>query len=654
MTEVSLVDNQTFPGLLLKHSQNSADGPAFREKYLGIWQTYSWRESAEQVRALACGFAVMGLKRGDTIAIIGDNRPQLYWVFLAAQSIGAVPVPMYQDGVAEELQYVLNHAGVRFAVVEDQEQTDKLFLIKDRCSQLEEIIYKDSRGMLDYNQPFVHSYTDVQERGRAYDEKNPDFFQRELAVTGPDDVAGVFYTSGTTGNPKGVQLTYSNLLVSANRFSHQEALQDDERQINYAPMAWVGDHFFLALALSAGYSTNCPESRETLLTDLKEIGPTIFFGAPALWEGLLTTITIRMEDAGRFKRGLFRYFIDVAQRVGTDLLDRRPVGLADRLRYWLGEVFVYGPLKNSLGLSHTRLAITGGAPLGENTFSFYRSIGINLKQIYGQTECSAYATRHHNGDARQDTVGPPCEGVEIRIADSGEILVKSPGNFTGYFKNPEATRETLTEDGWLRTGDAGIMTDDGHLKVIDRANDVGALNDGTLFAPQYIENKLKFFPYIREAVALGNARNYVTVFINIDLEAMGNFAERIGLSYSGYTDLSQRDEVYDLIRQNVEEVNQDLTRDSNLASSQIRRFIVLHKELDADDGELTRTRKVRREFVGEKYRKLIDALYSDQQHVEVESEVTFEDGSKGSISADLKIYSLQVEGSATGSPGTAS
>ena len=654
MTEVSLVDNQTFPGLLLKHSQNSADSPAFREKYLGIWQTYSWRESAEQVRALACGFAVMGLKRGDTIAIIGDNRPQLYWVFLAAQSIGAVPVPMYQDGVAEELQYVLNHAGVRFAVVEDQEQTDKLFLIKDRCSQLEEIIYKDSRGMQDYNQPFVHNYTDVQERGRAYDEENPDFFQRELAVTGPDDVAGVFYTSGTTGNPKGVQLTFSNLLVSANRFSHQEALQDGERQINYAPMAWVGDHFFLALALSAGYSTNCPESRETLLTDLKEIGPTIFFGAPALWEGLLTTITIRMEDAGRFKRGLFRYFIDVAQRAGTDLLDRRPVGLADRLRYRLGEVFIYGPLKNNLGLSHTRLAITGGAPLGENTFSFYRSIGINLKQIYGQTECSAYATRHHNGDARQDTVGPPCEGVEIRIADSGEILVKSPGNFAGYFKNPEATRETLTEDGWLRTGDAGIMTDDGHLKVIDRANDVGALNDGTLFAPQYIENKLKFFPYIREAVALGNARNYVTVFINIDLEAMGNFAERIGLSYSGYTDLSQRDEVYDLIRQNVEEVNQDLTRDSNLASSQIRRFIVLHKELDADDGELTRTRKVRREFVGEKYRKLIDALYSDQQHVEVESEVTFEDGSKGSISADLKIYSLQVEGSATGSPGTAS
>jgi long-chain acyl-CoA synthetase len=502
-----------------------------------------------------------------------------------------------------------------------------------------------------YEHPFIYNYSDVQERGRGYDMENPAFFEGELAASGPDDVAGIFYTSGTTGDPKGVQLTFSNLLESAELFNLQEALQGNERQINYAPMAWVGDHFFLALAMSAGYSSNCPESRETLLTDVKEIGPTIFFGAPALWEGLLTTITIRMEDAGRIKRSLFRYFIDVARRTGTDLLDGRPVGLANRLRYWFGEVLIYGPLKNSLGLSHTRLAVTGGAPLGEDTFNFYRSIGINLKQLYAQTECSAYATLQRNGDARQDTVGPPCEGCEIRIAESGEVLVKSPGNFVGYFKNPEATRETLTEDGWLRTGDAGIMTDDGHLKVIDRASDVGSLNDGTLFAPQYIENKLKFFPYIREAVALGNAKNYVTVFVNIDLEAVGNFAERIGLGYSGYADLAQREEVYDLIRQNVEEVNRDLARDSDLASSRIRRFIVLHKELDADDGELTRTRKVRRRFVADKYRTLIDALYSDGQHVEIESEVTFEDGTKGSISADLKIYSLPEPVSATESLG---
>ena len=651
MTDTSPLANKTFPGLLLDHARHSADAPAFREKYLGIWQTYSWKESAEEVRALACGFAAMGLKRGDTVAIIGDNRPQLYWVFFAVQSVGAVPVPVYQDGVAEELQYVLNHAGVCFAVVEDQEQTDKLLSIKETCSQLKAIIYKDPKGMRAYDHPFIYNYSDVQERGRGYDMENPAFFEGELAASGPDDVAGIFYTSGTTGDPKGVQLTFSNLLESAELFNLQEALQGNERQINYAPMAWVGDHFFLALAMSAGYSSNCPESRETLLTDVKEIGPTIFFGAPALWEGLLTTITIRMEDAGRIKRSLFRYFIDVARRTGTDLLDGRPVGLANRLRYWFGEVFIYGPLKNSLGLSHTRLAVTGGAPLGEDTFNFYRSIGINLKQLYAQTECSAYATLQRNGDARQDTVGPPCEGCEIRIAESGEVLVKSPGNFVGYFKNPEATRETLTEDGWLRTGDAGIMTDDGHLKVIDRASDVGALNDGTLFAPQYIENKLKFFPYIREAVALGNAKNYVTAFVNIDLEAVGNFAERIGLGYSGYADLAQREEVYDLIRQNVEEVNRDLARDSDLASSRIRRFIVLHKELDADDGELTRTRKVRRRFVADKYRTLIDALYSDGQHVEIESEVTFEDGTKGSISADLKIYSLPEPVSATESPG---
>ncbi|HAG45686.1 MAG TPA: long-chain fatty acid--CoA ligase, partial [Gammaproteobacteria bacterium] len=413
-----------------------------------------------------------------------------------------------------------------------------------------------------------------------------------------------------------------------------------DRQVNYAPMAWIGDHLFMCSSLSAGSCTNCPESPETLLVDVKEIGPTMFFAAPAIWEGLLTTITIRMEDASRLKRWLFQYFLAVARRVGVDLLDRRSVGLANRLRYWLGELVIYGPLKNNLGLTHTRLAVTGGAPLGEDTFTFYRSIGINLKQLYAQTECSAYATLHRNGDARQDTVGPPCANCEIKIAEGGEILVKSPGNFAGYFKNPEATRETMTDDGWLRTGDAGIMTDDGHLKVVDRVKDVGALNDGTLFAPQYIENKLKFFPNIREAVAHGNERDHVTVFINIDLEAVGNFAERIGLGYSGYTDLSQREEVYDLIRQNIEEVNQDLSRDSSLSSSQIQRFLILHKELDADDGELTRTRKIRRSTIADRYGELIEALYSDKQDIAVEASVTLEDGRRNTINANLRIQNV--------------
>ena len=630
----------TVPRCLFDNAKKIGGAPAFSEKYLGIWQTYSWQETAAEVRALACGLAALGLERGDMVAIIGDNRPHLYWVFFASQSLGAVPVPMYQNGVAAEFEYVLNHAAVRFAVVEDQEQTDKLLEIKDQCPSLERIIYHNPRGMRSYEQSFVHSYTDIQAKGREYDVQHPDYFEHELAVGKADDVVGIFYTSGTTGTPKGVQLTSKNLLSSARDFNGQEGLNERDRQVNYAPMAWIGDHLFMCLSLSAGSCTNCPESPETLLVDVKEIGPTMFFAAPAIWEGLLTTITIRMEDASRLKRWLFQYFLAVARRVGVDLLDRRSVGLANRLRYWLGELVIYGPLKNNLGLTHTRLAVTGGAPLGEDTFTFYRSIGINLKQLYAQTECSAYATLHRNGDARQDTVGPPCANCEIKIAEGGEILVKSPGNFAGYFKNPEATRETMTDDGWLRTGDAGIMTDDGHLKVVDRAQDVGALNDGTLFAPQYIENKLKFFPNIREAVAHGNERDHVTVFINIDLEAVGNFAERIGLGYSGYTDLSQREEVYDLIRQNIEEVNQDLSRDSSLSSSQIQRFLILHKELDADDGELTRTRKIRRSTIADRYSELIEALYSDKQDIAVEASVTLEDGRRNTINANLRIQDV--------------
>ncbi len=630
----------TVPRCLFDNAEKIGGAPAFGEKYLGIWQTYSWHDTAAEVRALACGLAALGLERGDTVAIIGDNRPHLYWVFFASQSLGAVPVPMYQNGVAAEFEYVLNHAAVRFAVVEDQEQTDKLLEIKDQCPSLERIIYHNPRGMRSYEQSFVHSYTDIQAKGREYDVQHPDYFEHELAVGKADDVVGIFYTSGTTGTPKGVQLTSKNLLSSARDFNGQEGLNGRDRQVNYAPMAWIGDHLFMCSSLSAGSCTNCPESPETLLVDVKEIGPTMFFAAPAIWEGLLTTITIRMEDASRLKRWLFQYFLAVARRVGVDLLDRRSVGLANQLRYWLGELVIYGPLKNNLGLTHTRLAVTGGAPLGEDTFTFYRSIGINLKQLYAQTECSAYATLHRNGDARQDTVGPPCANCEIKIAEGGEILVKSPGNFAGYFKNPEATREAMTDDGWLRTGDAGIMTDDGHLKVVDRVKDVGALNDGTLFAPQYIENKLKFFPNIREAVAHGNERDHVTVFINIDLEAVGNFAERIGLGYSGYTDLSQREEVYDLIRQNIEEVNQDLSRDSSLSSSQIQRFLILHKELDADDGELTRTRKIRRSTIADRYGELIEALYSDKQDIAVEASVTLEDGRRNTINANLRIQNV--------------
>ena len=637
--QASLARNDTLPKRILHNAQTSGADIGFREKDLGIWQSYTWTESAAQIRALACGLADMGLSRGDMVAIVGDNRPQLYWAFFAIQSLGAVPVPLYQDSVAEEMQYVLEHAGVRFAIVENQEQTDKLLSVMDQCPALERIIFEDPRGMRHYAQDFVTSYADVQESGRAYDRANPDFYLAEVAKCDGGDLAVILYTSGTTGRPKGVMLSADNFIESSKRLSDMENLTSKEEIICYTPMAWVGDHLFIVQAITSGFTINCPESGETVLSDLREIGPTCYFSPSANFESLLTSMMIRMENAGVVKRTMFNYFISIAKRVGVDILEGRPVSFMDRLLYRLGNFCVYGPLRNNLGLSRVRVAYTAGAPLGPEVFNFFRGIGINLKQLYGQTECTAYACIQRDGDVRPDTVGPPAEDCDVKIDASGEILLKGPGNFIGYLKNDAATNETRDADGWLHTGDAGIMTDEGHLKVIDRAKDVGTLTNGALFAPQYIENKLKYFPFIREAVVHGAGHDYVTAFINIDLEAVGNWAERHGVSYSGYTDLAGQAVVYDLIEKDIAEVNQGLAFDSELSSSQIRRFLVLHKELDADDGELTRTRKVRRSVIADRYDDLIKALYSDKDQVSIEAEMTFEDGRTGVIKADLAVRS---------------
>jgi long-chain acyl-CoA synthetase len=640
--QASLARNDTNPKYLLHNAKVRGDKPGFREKEYGIWQTYSWLDTAAQVRQLACGLSSLGLQRGEMIAIIGDNRPQLYWGFYAAQALGCVPVPLYQDAVADEMQYVLEHAAVRFALVENQEQVDKVMSVMDKCPALEQIIYKDARGMRDYAEPFLHYYQDVQEQGRKFDAENGDFYLAEIAKGKGADTALIAYTSGTTGRPKGVMLSYDNFINSALQLDSLEHLTDAEEVLCYLPMAWVGDHFFVVQAVVKGFTLNCPESSETVLTDLREIGPTYYIAPPAIFEGTLTNLMIRMEDASRSKRWMFNYFIAHAKKVGAEILAGKPVGLGDRIKYFLGNLFVYGPLRNNLGFSRVRKVYTGGAPLGPDTFNFYRQIGINLKQLYAQTECAAYATIQHDGDVRTDTVGPAAPDCEIKINDNGEVLIKSPGNFVGYFKNDDATAETMDAEGWLHTGDAGIITDEGHLKVIDRAKDVSQLNDGTLFAPQYLENKLKFYPFIREAVAHGANRDSVTAFINIDLEAAGNWAERQGIGYSGYTDLAGQSGVYDLIEKNIAEVNQGLAYDSELSSSQISRFLILHKELDADDGELTRTRKLRRSIIAERYGELIEALYSDKQTIAVEATVTFEDGRTGKINAELAIRDVET------------
>ncbi|MCG8493782.1 MAG: AMP-binding protein [Sneathiellales bacterium] len=634
----------TFPKLLRRNVDQRPNVSAYREKEYGIWQTYTWKDVYENTRSLALGMADLGLKRGDAVAIIGSNRPQLYWVFGAAQAVGALPVPIYQDGVAEEIQYVLEHAGVRMVVVEDQEQVDKVLSVLDQCPTIEQVIFKETRGMRHYKQPNLRSYESVQELGRAYDQKNSSFYDQEVAKGAGSDIATIMYTSGTTGRPKGVMLSFDNMVKAGELSVQFEKLTEKDKVLSYLPMAWVGDHLFsYSQATHAGFSVNCPENAETVLTDLREVGPTYYFAPPAVFENMLTQMMIRIEDASTIKQKMFHYFIGIAKKCGVQILEKKPVSIVDRLMYLLGDLLVFGPLKNTLGFSQIRVAYTAGAPMGPEVFKFYRSLGINLKQLYGQTESCAYVCIQSDNDVRPDTVGPPAPGCEIKLDDvTGEVLYKSPGAFVGYYKNDEATKETKTEEGWVHTGDAGIMTDDGQLKIIDRAKDVGKLKDGTLFAPQYIENKLKFFPSISEAVCHGADKDTVTAFVNIDLEAVGNWAERRGLSYTSYMDLANRDEVYDLIKECIEEVNRDLAIDSELAGAQISRFLVLPKALDADDGELTRTRKVRRRIIAERYGTLIDALYSDVKEVHIESQMTFEDGRKGVLKADIQVRNTET------------
>ena len=626
----------TLPRLLRRNAESMAVRPAMREKSHGIWQTFTWAQSWDQVRDFASGLSASGFRRGDKLAVIGDNRPRLYWAQLAAQCLGGAAVPMYQDSIATELVFVLNHAEVSVVVAEDQEQVDKILSLKDSLPHLELVVYDDARGLRHYATALLKSFDELQATGREFAVSHPGWVEAEIDKGDPDDLALLTYTSGTTGHPKGVMLSYANLLSSAQAFVEAEDIRATDELLCYLPMAWIGESLFsLVLTVLVGFTCNCPERPQTVQRDLRELGPTIAIAPPRIWENMLSLLRVRAADSTPFKRKVFEFFRGLAERAEVLKGEGKQPSAFARLGLLLGEVLVYGPVRDQLGLRRARWVYTGGAPLGPDTFKFFRSFGINIKQVWGSTELSGLASLQPDSEADPDTVGRIIPGTEVRIAEDGEVLIRSTAVFRGYYKQPDATRDTMTESGWFRTGDSGFVDQRGHLVIVDRAKDVGKLADGTPFAPQFVENKLKFSPFVAEAVAFGDRRPFVAAIVAIDLTTVGNWAERRNLAYTSFQDLSGKPEVRRLIGTAIAEVNTSLP-----AAARINRFLLLNKEFDADDNEITRTRKVRRRFVAEKYATVVEAFYSGEQEVELTTEITYEDGRKAILTSIIAIENV--------------
>ena len=635
---------QSVPAYVRRNAKVFSNATAFREKQFGIWQSWTWSQVEHHVTDLALGLLQLGAREGDYIAVIGRNRPHLYWAMMSAQMVGAIPVPLYQDAVAEEMSYVLSHCGARFVISEDQEQVDKVLEVQEDLPSLDQMIYLDSQGMRKYDHSKLHELEKVKNNGSVASGAERQELEARIEKLDFQSVCVMLYTSGTTGKPKGVVLSNRNIIVSSLNGCKFDSISKDDEMVSYLPIAWVGDFIFtFGQSVVSGVRVNCPESPETVLSDLREIGPSYYFAPPRIFESMLTSVMLRIEDTSAIKKWLYHYFMAHALKVGPSILDKKSVGPWDRLKYKVGEFVIYGPIKNILGLSQVRVGYTAGEAIGPEIFDFFRSLGINLKQLYGQTEASIFVTVQPDGEVRSDTVGVPAPDVEVKIGSDGEVYYRSPGAFVEYFKNPESTAETKDPDGWVATGDAGfIEPDTGHLRIIDRAKDVGKLSGGSMFAPKYVENKLKFYPNILEAVLFGASRDNCVAFINIDLTAVGSWAERNNIAYSSYQELSSHPKVLDMVQEHVETVNNSIAEDEMLSGCQIHRFIVLHKELDADDGELTRTRKVRRKIIGEKFNDLVTALYDGSESIYTETEVTYEDGRKGKITATLQIRNAAV------------
>ena len=626
----------TFPKLLRMHASQRPDHPAIRLKSRGIWKTLTWSDFSKETALLASAMKAVGVKRGSHVALIGDNRPRFYMAFCAAQVLGAIPVPLYEDAVSSELIHPIKSADVSLIFAQNQEQVDKAMEILADCPNVIQIIFDSDRGMRHYPKELVQSHEQFLEMGRAAFGKFR--FDEEIDVGRAEDTAALFYTSGTTGEPKGVVLSNAAMINRARVAATFEGLTPDDVAVAYLPPAWIGQNMFsYAQPMVVGYCICCPESSDTMLADMREIGPTYFFAPPRVLEAMLTEVAIRMDDSGAMMRSAYGWSMDVAREVGPKILANDSVTSFDRMRYAVASSVICKPLRDVLGMTRIRVAYTAGEAVGGDLMMFYRSLGINLKQLYGSTETSVFVCIQPNNDIKPDTVGVPLEGVELKFLPNRELLVRSPGLLTSYHLDPTRTQQAKDSEGWFHTGDAGYLGQDGHLRIIDRIHDVGVLSTGAMFAPKFIENKLKFFPFIKEAVVFGADRDYVSAIINIDLPAVGNWADRKNISYTGYADLACRQEVLELITECVRKVNEDLSSDSVVAASQIQRFLVLHKELDADDGELTRTRKVRRSVIAERYKTLLEGFYTNLETIAVQSEVRYEDGRKGIASAELRL-----------------
>jgi len=623
----------TLPHLLIENARkHGSEKVALREKEFGIWQSVTWSEYLANVQDLALGLVALGYEPGDKLAILGDNRPEWLYSELAIQSLGGAAVGIFPDSHVDQVKYIIDHSDAVFLIVEDQEQTDKFLELKEACPKVRYVIVDDMKGMRYYDDPLLISLKKVQKMGRDLGQETPGLLEKCVAGLTEDTVALIAYTSGTTGLPKGAMLTHRNMVKMAASYDQIDPAYPTDNHVSFLPLPWVGEQMTaVSWNLYRGFVVNFPEKIETVAENIREVGPEILFAPPRFWERICSDMQVRIQDAVWIKRFFYKLCMPIGYKTAESRLANKrpnlPLYLLDGICHFL----LFRSLKNYFGLGNLRNVYTGGAALGPEIFNLFQALGVNIKQIYGQTETSGISVGHRNGDIKLNTVGKPIPEMEIKISDSGEILGRGPTVFAGYYKNEKATKTALV-DGWLHSGDQGILDEDGHLVMIDRMKDVMQLVDGTKFSPQLIENKLKFSIYISEAVVVGKDRPFVAAMINMDMGNVGKWAESNKITYTTYTDLSQKHEVYELVAGEVAKINTSLPK-----AAQVKKFVMLHKELDADDDEMTRTRKVRRSFVEERYSQVIDALYGDRERLEVSSEIKYRDGKEFRMQTSVRI-----------------